>query len=76
MPFGLTSDPRTFQQIIGVILASVKQQYALVVLDGIMIFLKTFEGHIEYVPQVPTLLQRASVTLELKRHCCYTNTID
>ena len=67
MPFGLKNAPATFQRAIDIILSRVKWQYALVYLDDVIIYSKSFEEHIVHVRTVLTLLSKAGISLKLKK---------
>lgn len=56
----------TFQPGMGVLPTNEKWQFALVYIDDIFLFSRTQEEHIEHVWHVPTLLNDAVVTRNLK----------
>lgn len=59
----------------GIILSSVKWQSAIVLLDEVVIILKSPDKHIDHVRQVFLLLKDTAVTLKLKWEQ-YTDCID
>ena len=67
MSFGLRNAPSTFQRTIDIILATAKWQYAIVYLDDIIIFSNSVEEHLVHVSKVLDMLQRAGMTLKLKK---------
>jgi hypothetical protein len=69
MPFGLVNAPATFQRALDMIVAGVKWMYALVYLDDVIIYSRTFEDHLKHVSHVLALLKGAGVSLKLKK--CY-----
>ena len=52
MPFGLTNAPGTFQRLMNNILRPLLGVCALVYLDDIIVFSKTFEDHLFHLEQV------------------------
>lgn len=66
MPFGLENMPATFQLAMDVILGNVKDQYALIYIDDIILFSSTQEDHIRQVKIVSKLVQEAGMALKLK----------
>lgn len=67
MLFGLKTAPATFEGAMEAILSSVKWQSALVHLDNIVVFSETVHDHVTHLWRVLTLLQKADVTLKLKK---------
>ena len=49
MPFGLKNAPGTFQRAADIILASVKWQFVLVYLDGVIVYSKSIEEHFDHL---------------------------
>lgn len=66
MPFGLPNAPSTFQRSMNTIQSLVKKQFALVYLDGVVIFSKPSEQHIDHVCKMLTVFKNAGVTLKLQ----------
>jgi len=52
MPFGLCNAPATFQRLIASVLGQLKWSMALVYLDDIRIFSKSFEDHLSHLGQI------------------------
>lgn len=67
MPLTLKNVAGTFQRAIDVMFATVKWQTALVYLEDILIFPELLEKHIIHFKHVVTILQKAGVTLKLKK---------
>lgn len=66
MPFGLWSAPATIQRAMNVNLSSVTWPSALVYLDDIIIFSKSFMEHILHVQKALTFLRDVEIILKLK----------
>ena len=73
MPFGLVSAPATFQRAVDCILSSVRFRCAITYLDDIIVYSRTFKGHLEDLKVVLSLLKDAGVSLKLKK-CSLTAT--
>ena len=68
MPFGLKNAPGIFQRFMDLVLAGIKWQYALVFIDDILVFSKTWEDHLAHLRVV---LQRViDFGLRLKGKKC------
>lgn len=76
MPFGLRYAPGTFQRTMGVILSSLRWQYALVYFDDIVVNSEISQERMRRVREVLTLLCDAGVTLSPKNCKFFTDTID
>ena len=63
MPFGLINAPATFQRLMDSVLRGLKPERVLVYLDDLIIFNRTFEGHLESLRQVFSRLRDASLKL-------------
>ena len=66
MPFGLSGAPATFQRLMDNILAGL-EHIAGVYLDDIIVYGDTWEQHIQNVQTVFERLQKADLTLKLKK---------
>jgi len=66
MPFGLTSDPTTFQRALDVILSASKWQICLVYLNIVIILSANAEQHVKDVDIVLHRLRKAGVTLNFE----------
>jgi len=69
MPFGLCNAPATFQRLMDVVLGRLKWTIALVYLDDIVVYAKSFEEHLSNLAQVFDALRRAG--LKLKPSKCH-----
>lgn len=67
LPFGLINAPATFQRALDLILSGVRYEFALVYLDDIIIFSKTFDEHMAHLSHVLGLLKDANISLKLKK---------
>ena len=67
MPFGLTNAPAIFQRTMDVVLAGIKWQYAMVYIDDIIVYSKTFGEHIRHLEDVFGRLAAANLTLKLSK---------
>ena len=67
MPFGLCNAPATFQRTLDILLAGLRWKTCLVYLDDVIVFSKTFDEHVKHVQDVLTILQRAGISLKLKK---------
>lgn len=63
MPFGYRNGPAIFQRIMQGVLAPFLWIFALVYIDDIVIFSKTFEEHISHIDQVFGVINKAKLTL-------------
>ncbi|THH26480.1 hypothetical protein EUX98_g7699 [Antrodiella citrinella] len=72
MPFGLRNGPSIFQRIMQNVLAPYLWVYALVYIDDIVIYSKTFDEHVGHVDRVLTAVADAGITLSpAKCHFAY-----
>lgn len=67
LPFGLTNSPATFQRALNDILRPVLGKFAMVYLDDIIIYSKTFEEHLDHLRQVFQLLRKANLKIKLEK---------
>ena len=67
MPFGLCNAPASFQRAMDIILSAYKWRSCLVYLDDIIIFSSSFKEHLKDVTDILTVLQKAGVSLKLKK---------
>lgn len=63
MPFGFRNGPAVFQRIMQGVLAPYLWIFALVYIDDIVIFSKTFEEHLSHIEQVLDAITDAKMTL-------------
>ena len=76
MPFGLCNAPATFQRTLDILLAGLRWKTCLVYLDDVIVFSKTFDEHVKHVQDVLTILQRAGISLKLKKCNFFTKAVD
>lgn len=63
MPFGYRNGPSVFQRVMQGVLAPFLWIFALVYIDDIVIFSKTFEDHMSHLDQVLSAIIKAKMTL-------------
>ena len=63
MPFGYRNGPAVFQRVMQKILAPFLWIFALVYIDDIVIFSKTFEDHCQHIETVLRAIQSSKITL-------------
>ncbi|MES9904503.1 MAG: reverse transcriptase domain-containing protein [Sedimenticola sp.] len=64
LPFGLQGSNATFQMLMTKVLKDLNWKVAIVYVDDILIFSKTFDEHLHHLEQVFTNLQQANLTLK------------
>jgi hypothetical protein len=57
MPYGVTSGPTTFQEVINTILAPLLRKCVVVFIDDVLIYSATWQEHIQHIEVVFQLLQ-------------------
>jgi hypothetical protein len=57
MPYGVTGGPATFQIVMNVLLEPLLRKCAVVFIDDILIYSKTWDDHLQHIKVVLTLLQ-------------------
>ena len=67
MAIGLCNAPATFQRTMNFVLRDVLGKKALVYLDDIIIYSKTWEDHLNDLREVFSLLEKANFKLKLKK---------
>ena len=67
MPFGISNAPATFQRLIEWTLAGLQWYIAVLYLNDIIVFSKTFDGHIDHLKQVFARLTEAGLKLKAKK---------
>ena len=70
MPFGLTNAPATFNRLMQRCLNEMIFQILLVYLDDIIVFLETFDEHLERLDRVLTRLKEHGLKLKPSK-CCF-----
>ncbi|KZS10306.1 Uncharacterized protein APZ42_025260 [Daphnia magna] len=73
MPFGLTNGPSTFQRTMDIVLGGLRWTSCLVYLDDIVVYSKTFAGHLKRLRWVLDCLLKAGLRLKLKK-CQFAET--
>jgi len=63
MPFGLRNGPSIFQRVMQGILAPYLWLFCLVYIDDIVVYSKSYEGHIEHIDLVLEAIEKAGITL-------------
>ncbi|RWS00391.1 hypothetical protein B4U79_07363 [Dinothrombium tinctorium] len=69
LPFGLSNAPPAFQRTMDLVLASLKWKCALIYIDDIIVYSKTFEQHLEDLRKVYTCFRNAN--LKVKPSKCH-----
>jgi len=64
MPFGLCNAPATFQRLMDVVLGRLKWTIALVYLDDIVVYSKTFDEHVTNLSQIFRVIREAGLKLK------------
>ncbi|KAJ3474331.1 hypothetical protein NLI96_g12517 [Meripilus lineatus] len=76
MPFGLRNGPAIFQRVMQNILAPFLWIFALVYIDDIIVYSKTYEDHIEHLDRLLGAIERAGLTLSpSKCHLFYSSVL-
>ncbi len=76
MPFGLRNGPSIFQRVMQAILAPYLWLFALVYIDDIIIYFKSYEEHLHHLDQVLEAIEKAGLTLSPKKcHLFYESVL-
>ncbi len=67
MPFGFRNGPAVFQRVMQGVLAPFLWIFALVYIDDIVIFSKTFQDHLSHLDQVFKAISKSGITLSPKK---------
>jgi hypothetical protein len=74
MPFGLRNGPSIFQRVMQGILSPYLWLFALVYIDDIVVYSKSYEEHIDHLDQVLGAIENAGITLSpAKCHLFYSS---
>lgn len=76
MAFGLKNAAETTHRSMDIVLASVRWQFLLVYLAGIVVFFNSPASHIEQARREFRLLYKARVTIKLNNRKFYADTAD
>lgn len=68
MLFGLKNAPTMFQQAVGVILASVEWQRAIVYINDVIIFSKSPEQHLLHIDELILLLRDECTKIKMEKY--------
>ena len=71
MPFGYKNGPSIFQRVMQKVLAPFLWIFALVYIDDIVIFSKTFDDHLDHLDQVSKAVTETGITLATTK-CHFT----
>ena len=67
MPFGLSTAPPIFQEMMDKVLGEAKHVYAMAYLDDVLIWSKTFEEHLYHMEQIFKKLENAGLKLKISK---------
>ena len=67
MPFGLNNAPSTFMRLMNEVRKRFLGKFVIIYLDGILLFCKTKEEHLEHVRQVLQRLKEEKLMINLKK---------
>jgi hypothetical protein len=67
MPYGVTSGPATFQEVMNTILAPLLRKCIVVFIDDVLIYSATWQEHIQHIEAVFQLLQHHQLYVKLKK---------
>ena len=67
MPFGLSGAPGTFQRLMEAVLAGLQWEICLAYLDDVIVFSKTFQGHLENLRLVFDRMREAGLKMKPKK---------
>lgn len=67
LPFGLKNSAASFQRLMEIVLKDLKGECCFVYIDDIVVYSKGEEEHLEHLSQVLSCLQKAGLTLNLKK---------
>jgi len=67
MPYGVTGGPATFQTVMNILLEPLLRKCAVVFIDDILIYSKTWDDHLQHIRAVLTLLQQHKFQVKLSK---------
>ena len=67
MPFGMVNAPAIFSELMNEVLRGILHKFAVVYLDDILLYSKTFEEHIEHIEAVFSRLRNAGLKLKMSK---------
>ncbi len=67
MPFGLKNAPPTFQRTMDKMFREYIDDFAMVYIDDIVIYSKTFEEHLRHIELILRRLEETNIMLKLKK---------
>ncbi len=67
MPFGLTSSPPVFQELMNRVMQGVQNKYCMAYMDDIVVFSETVEDHFQHLADVFKRLEKANLKLKLSK---------
>lgn len=77
MPYGVTGGPATFQAIMNIVLEPLLRKCVVVFIDDILIYISTWEEHLQHIKAVLVILQTHHLHVKLtkcsfaKKELCY-----
>ena len=69
LPFGINNSPGTFQRLMTHLLTNIQYKYALIYIDDVIVFSKSFDDHLLHLEEVFKRFRDAN--LKLKPSKCY-----
>jgi len=76
MPFGLCNAPASYQRTLDILLMGIKWSSCLVYVDDVIIFSKNFKDHLSDVAEVLSILQKAGLSLNMRKCKFFSRTVD
>jgi len=76
MPFGLANAPSVFQRTMNKMLAKVKNKFALIYMDDILIPARSFEEGLERLDEVLKIVSENGLTLNISKCSFFRKEID
>jgi hypothetical protein len=67
MPYGVTGGPATFQHEMNSILAPVLRKFAVVFIDDVLIYSKSFQEHLDHIRQIFQILHQHQFKVKLSK---------